>query len=810
MRARMSFARLALALLAVSGAPCAARSQPDAPTHPSAPQPEPIGPANPAFELGAAGEAPTGWGVPTAGYVAQLIAVGAPEGKLAAVLSRGGLRDEDVPSAPFGNLVQQIDAEQYRGKTVRYSAMVKLEKGDSPEARAQLWLRVDLTSKRVGFFDNMGDRPVTSDQWVRYTITGEVAPEAGAITFGMMLVGAKPGDDAARPARAFIDDAKLEVVADAALGNTPPAPLSERGVQNVMAFTRLVGYVRFFHPTDGAAKTDWDAFTIAGMEEVERAKDERELAATLTRLFSPIAPKLGVDVETSGFQHASPAQLLADCPAATKRIAWRHHGLGLTTGAQEHFLYRSKREERGVDEKTVELPAIGSGVFTPLPGGVKCWLPIALPDCDVTRASEPSTLRPSRPETWKPSARDRATRLAGVATAWNVLQHSYPYFDVYDIDWYASLEPALKKAATDADERAFGQTLQMLVAKLRDGHGFVGHASLGDPYTLPLAWEWAGDTLVVTAVPEVDEEAGKGGGDAGALATLKVGDVVTHVDGVAVGAVFASVVTRISGASDGWIRHRALGELAGRPAADPVELTVDGGSGGPRKIKLTPVGLGRAPKEPEPDKVTEIRPGIWYVDIDRIDDDDFNKAVATLATAKGVVFDLRGYPSRLSTCVLAHLINEQITCAQWHVPVMIYPDRGNMTFDFSNWPVLPVAPRLAGRAAFIIDGRAISYAETYMGMVENYRLAEIVGEPTAGTNGNVNAFQVPGGYHIGFTGMKVLKHDGSRHHGVGIRPTVTCSRTLEGIRAGKDELLEKAIEVVSKPVLSEPDAKKKP
>ena len=44
--------------------------------------------------------------------------------------------------------------------------------------------------------------------------------------------------------------------------------------------------------------------------------------------------------------------------------------------------------------------------------------------------------------------------------------------------------------------------------------------------------------------------------------------------------------------------------------------------------------------------------------------------------------------------------------------------------------------------------------------------------------------------------MKVLKHDGSRHHGIGIQPTVPVSRTVAGIAQGRDELLEKAIEAV--------------
>ena len=85
-----------------------------------------------------------------------------------------------------------------------------------------------------------------------------------------------------------------------------------------------------------------------------------------------------------------------------------------------------------------------------------------------------------------------------------------------------------------------------------------------------------------------------------------------------------------------------------------------------------------------------------------------------------------------------------------------------------------------------------------MAIVENYKLAEIVGEPTAGTNGNVNPFTIPGGYTITWTGMKVLKHDGSQHHGVGIQPTIPVSRTRAGIAAGRDEMIERAVEVLKK------------
>ena len=110
--------------------------------------------------------------------------------------------------------------------------------------------------------------------------------------------------------------------------------------------------------------------------------------------------------------------------------------------------------------------------------------------------------------------------------------------------------------------------------------------------------------------------------------------------------------------------------------------------------------------------------------------------------------------------------------------------------------MVPKEPQLRGKIAFLTDGRAISYAESIMGIVEHYKFGEIVGSTTAGTNGNVNPFTLPGGFLVSFTGMKVLKHDGSRHHGVGIAPTVSVVPTAAGIAAGKDEVLEKAIKIL--------------
>jgi C-terminal processing protease CtpA/Prc len=122
---------------------------------------------------------------------------------------------------------------------------------------------------------------------------------------------------------------------------------------------------------------------------------------------------------------------------------------------------------------------------------------------------------------------------------------------------------------------------------------------------------------------------------------------------------------------------------------------------------------------------------------------------------------------------------------------------GEMIFERQGeWNLTPKEPYLEAKKVVLTNGGAISYAESTMGIVEAYKLGEIVGETTAGTNGNVNPFELPGGYSISWTGMKVLKHDSSQHHGVGIAPTVPVKRTQAGVAAGHDEVLERGVAVV--------------
>ncbi|HEX3531943.1 MAG TPA: S41 family peptidase [Thermoanaerobaculia bacterium] len=380
---------------------------------------------------------------------------------------------------------------------------------------------------------------------------------------------------------------------------------------------------------------------------------------------------------------------------------------------------------------------------------------------------------------------DRDIRRAILHQVWSTFQRYYPYWDVVDTDWNAAFDTALRSAATDPhddDDEAFTRTLRRFVAALHDGHAAVVHATdlPGLLFVPPLAWDWIEDHLVVTAGP----------------APLRPGDVVLEIDGTPAAEALAAEEGLTSAATPHHRRARALATLAAGRQDTEIRLTLQPAEGLVRTVSLrrSQPADGSFPATVE--IIQEIHPGILYVDLRRATDDDFRNALLHLAVARGIVFDLRGHP-RISKTFLQHLTDQPLDSPHWDLPVTVGLD-GTITWHRSHWTLHPEAPRLRGKLAFLTNGAAISYAETLLGIVEHYELGAIVGSPTGGTNGNTAWLHLPGGYAIRWTCMRVMKHDGTRHHGVGIQPTVPVSPTLAGVRAGRDEVLEKAVEVTSR------------
>jgi hypothetical protein len=594
--------------------------------------------------------------------------------------------------ANFGTILQSAPALPHRGKSVRLRAAVKA-KVEGAGNQGQLWLRVDRANGRMGFFDNMSDRPVRTDSWGTFEIEGAVDEDAQQLVFGGFLRG---------EGSVWLDSFELQV--RQADGSYSTIEIENAGFEG------------------GSELAGWGATSASYLYRVDDAACHEGRRCLLIasppgssyQLFDAV-PEVGEVAAT-----ALPRGLRAQVPVA---------------------LYGDARRTYGgrIDEKAME---------------------------DLRRAFE--TLEPS----------DLDRRLASVVIAWNVFQHFYPYFDVVDTDWGAVLESSLREVIEAGDEAGFRRVLKRLTAALHDGHAGVFHPEETRGFArLPIALDWIEGRVVVTR----SEVPG-----------IAPGDVVSSLEGQAARSILEGMEALISG-SPQWKRYRALADFGRGSEATEVEIGLvrDG-----EKFTHT---LSRSRTEPltetRPDPISRLAEDVVYVDLTRVPYEEVQPRLDELAAARGLVFDVRGYPKSGAERILRHLADEPLQSAKWMVPRILYPDRLRLVgYDTSGrWYLTPETPRFRGKAVFLTHAGAISYGESVMGIVEHYRLGEIVGQPTAGTNGNVNPFHLPGGYRVTWTGMRVVKHDDRQHHLIGILPTVPLERTISAVRDGRDEYLEKAL-----------------
>ena len=98
----------------------------------------------------------------------------------------------------------------------------------------------------------------------------------------------------------------------------------------------------------------------------------------------------------------------------------------------------------------------------------------------------------------------------------------------------------------------------------------------------------------------------------------------------------------------------------------------------------------------------------------------------------------------------------------------------------------------------LIDERTISQAEHTGLFLEAANGTKFIGSPTQGANGDVTGLSLPGGMYVQFTGQGVSHADGRQLQRVGLQPDIEVLPTLAGIRAGRDEVLDAAIDYLRK------------
>jgi C-terminal processing protease CtpA/Prc len=129
-----------------------------------------------------------------------------------------------------------------------------------------------------------------------------------------------------------------------------------------------------------------------------------------------------------------------------------------------------------------------------------------------------------------------------------------------------------------------------------------------------------------------------------------------------------------------------------------------------------------------------------------------------------------------------------------YIPNISYP--GRFVFDKS---ITTSSSRKAFKGKFIllVDGNSLSLSEFTAMAFQTADNIITVGSQTAGADGINMAIEYLGGYTTRFSGYGIMYADGTESQRKGVKIDVEIKPTINGLRQGRDEILEKAIEVAN-------------
>lgn len=187
---------------------------------------------------------------------------------------------------------------------------------------------------------------------------------------------------------------------------------------------------------------------------------------------------------------------------------------------------------------------------------------------------------------------------------------------------------------------------------------------------------------------------------------------------------------------------------------------------------------------------------IGYIHIGKIQNKEIPTIKKTFRNTQGIIIDLRHPPSAFVPYSLgAYFVTQPTGFAKLSLGNPQNP--GEFNFKMSE-KIKSDGNTYSGKLIILVDEFTQSQAEYTAMAFRAVKSSLIVGTTTAGTDGNISTLSLPGGLETAISGIGVYYPNGTPTQSVGIIPDIIVSPTIEGILQGKDEILEKALELLKK------------
>ena len=657
--------------------------------------------------------------------------------------------------------IMGINVPARKGRQLTMEGYLKLE--NLQNGSACFYLAITDKNGRIQKTDLLENGVSGTQPWKKYKISIPLSADARTIYVSTVMSGqgkiwiddiklsidGKPFEDAdnvyLQPAESdtsFSNGSRIDKIAPSKATNTALVLLGQ-----------VWGFVKYYHPEVAAGNFNMDAELFRFMPAylaADQSAEKQRLLYNWVKKFGEVKTKSDSTIYAKPFLETD--------------ISW------LTEQSLGKEFYKLLRDIYHAERKNQHYYiAMAQGVGNPV---IKNENPYAKMDFS-----------------------DAGLRLLALYRYWNLIQYFFPYRNLLEENWNTTLERFVPRFVNATSEKEYKLALLQLIGSIHDTHANVWSNEpvlaefFGKRYG-PLSVVFVEDKPVVTGY--LNDSLGNKTG-------ILPGDVIEKVNGVPATELVQNRLPYFP-ASNLPTKMRDIGRDFLRSNDSTLSVTFNRSGKSFEKIipTYTPREVNVYKRYTAADTCFGMAtPDIAWIYPGKIRSAYLPAIKNELNKTKGLIIDLRCYPSEFVVFTLGGFLVPKST------PFVKFSFGGlQMPGTFYQGQQLNLAPTgsdtYKGKVVILINELTQSQAE-YTTMA--FRIAPgalVVGSTTAGADGNISSFLLPGNVSTMFSGIGVYYPDGRETQRVGIIPDVECKPTIEGIRAGRDELMEKAIELLNK------------
>lgn len=381
---------------------------------------------------------------------------------------------------------------------------------------------------------------------------------------------------------------------------------------------------------------------------------------------------------------------------------------------------------------------------------------------------------------------DAGFRLLALYRYWNMINYFFPYKYMTDKDWQDILKdyiPVFLNVKTKLD---YELAALKISGEVNDTHAQLYGKDID---------RYKGEYYSFVNVNFIEEKLVVTGFKNDSLATvtdLKRGDIITHINNKAIDSLVYEKWDYYPASNIPTKLRIMAGDLLRSTNKSMYINYISGGTPKSTEISLYPSSSNKKNADKKGYKI--IDKNIGYINPGLLKKEDIKIIKDTFKYTDGIIIDMRHYPR--TTLPVSYFVTEPTSFVKYTRIDINNPGR----FDFFDKEVIKpdTTYTYKNKVVAIVNDNTISAGEYQTMALQTGVNTTVIGSQTAGADGNVSEIILPGNLKTYISGIGIYYPNETPTQRIGIVPDIEVKPTIKGIKEGRDELLEKAVEVIKK------------